>query len=203
MAFGASGRGRQDTRLGFSSSVVTVQLPTFCSQSLMPQRGQVQSEDGGCLSIRACGPPWTQWGVQRGWGEAAAPHRAVPQVGLAVRRLVTGTCLRGNGFCLKRDRNLFGQLIHHFKPLLLLSGLPSRVCSKQALLTWAEKAPGCQRRFNSSLSKMNVRSWMLVQAKNSPAAPASASSQLGLCEYYDDSHVKERLMDFFLEAIKK
>lgn len=44
---------------------------------------------------------------------------------------------------------------------------------------------------------------MLVQTKNSRAAPASASSQRGFAEYYDDSHVKERLMDFFLEAIKK
>lgn len=116
---------------------------------------------------------------------------------------MTGTCLRGNGFCLKRDTNLFGQLIHHFKPLPFLGGLPSWVWSEQALLTWAEEALGCQGRFNPSLFKMNVPSGMLLRAKNSPAAPSLGLPPAGAAEYQDGSHARGRLMDFFLEAIKK
>lgn len=53
---------------------------------------------------------------------------------------MTGTCLTGNGFCRKRDTNLFGQLIQHFKPLLLPGGPPPGL--RQALLMWAGEAGG-------------------------------------------------------------
>ena len=85
---------------------------------------------------------------------------------------MTATGLRGHGFCMEGDANLSRQLIHQFKPLPLLGSLPSPVCSEQALLTWAEEALECQGRFNSPLCKMNARSGMLVQTKNSPAAPS-------------------------------
>lgn len=57
-------------------------------------------------------------------------------------------------------------------------------------------------RAQSLPSETDVPSGVLVQTKNSPAAslglqPAGAWGAL------HDSHVRERLMDFFLEAIKK
>lgn len=57
-------------------------------------------------------------------GGAGSTHRTSPHPCLVPGSLVAGTWLRGNGFCMKRDTNLFGQIIHHFKRLLWLGGLP-------------------------------------------------------------------------------
>lgn len=84
---------------------------------------------------------------------------------------------------MKRDTNLFGQLIHHFKPILFLGGLACGVCSPHALLTWAEEALGCQGGLSPSpLRRMfRVGCWCRLKIA---LRPASASSQLGLGEHY-------------------
>lgn len=85
-------------------------------------------------------------GLQGTGEEKLAPHGALPQVCSVLGRLVTGTCLRGNGFCMKRDTNLFGQIIHHFKLHLLLGSLPFSG-GWRPLLMWAVRHWGVRKDF--------------------------------------------------------
>lgn len=81
---------------------------------------------------------------------------------------MTGTCLTGNGFCRKRDTNLFGQLIHILS--CFFSSVDPAPGLRQALLMWAEERGA--GRFNPSLSKMNVLRGISVGTKNRPEAPS-------------------------------
>lgn len=122
-------------------TAVTRQLSALCSQSPM----MLPAGDGGCWSAwgRATGAQGASRGAKKGWGAGSGTPRGlswghIKQTGLCP---LLATLSRRNESCVKRDTNLFGQLIHHCKLPLFLGGLPLQGLQR-ALLMWAEKAPG-------------------------------------------------------------
>lgn len=138
---GVSGRKGVDVLLETPLlTVVTCQLLAFCSQSPMMLPGGVR----GCWSVwgGAAGAQGASSRVKKGWGADSGTPRGLPWGHIKQTWLCPflATPSRRNGSCVKRDTNLFGQLIHHCKLPLFLGGLPLQGL-QQALLMWAEKAP--------------------------------------------------------------
>lgn len=124
--------------------------PSHCCDP--PAAGTLQSEPDDAAGRRwrvlvsmerGCRCPGSEQGGEEGVEADGGTPRGLPwghikQTGLCP---FPATLSRRNESCVKRDTNLFGQLIHHCKLPLFLGGLPLQGLQR-ALLMWAEKAPG-------------------------------------------------------------
>lgn len=121
------------------------QLLAFCSQSPC-RRGHA-------------GQRQRAWAGQGGGEQVVPPHRAGPQL---PRRVRTAACLRGSRSFVKRDTDSFGQIILHPQRLLL----PGSAASSPRVVL------GCQEDLIPPFQEWMLGGGMLMQTKNSPAAPS-------------------------------